>query len=272
MDVEGLDRFTIRNAVVNAGNALFGSLSDQADHFLFVLPPNTADGWIASGWMFGSNTTYNDKWANYVSIQMHEFGHNFGMGHSGLGSNEYADRSGMMGISYDQDDGPKMCFNATKSSKFGWFSDKELTFYESDWASGQGAWTGKIVGAANYDQAASDQYLLLKIHSINGDESSSSLTINFNRGTGFNSGTSTGKDRLLVVSTATPTGYNTSLLEANLGSGESQIFANYWPSGGDLVITVNDITTDTNGLMYADVEINADFNVIDLIFNSGFDQ
>jgi hypothetical protein len=267
MNVEDVSRGTVRNAVVAAANTLFGSLSTQADHFLFALPPNTGGDWIAYGSINGTYTTYNNRWATYVSAQMHELGHNFGMGHSGIGSSEYADKSGMMGVSYSSDDGPKMCFNSAKSSKFDWYSDKELTFYESDLAGAQSIWTGRLVGVTNYDQAAADQYLLLKIHTIDGDESSSSLNINFNRDAGINDGTRTGKNRIMVVSTAFPTGYNTSLLEANLGSGESQDFKGFWPSGRSLVITVNDISTDNNGLMYADLEIDAS----GLVFKDGFD-
>gem|GEM_PF-5760137 len=271
MDVQGVADGTVRNAVTAAGNNLFGSLFSQADHIMFALPPNTDGSWIAYASVNGSTSVYNDNWATYVSAQMHELGHNLGMGHSGIGSSEYADSSGMMGYSYSTDDGPLMCFNSAKSSKFGWYSDKELTFFESDWSVGQSTWSGKVIGLANYDQVAADQYLLLKVHTENGNVNSSSLNINFNRDVGINSGTRIGKDRLMVVSTNSPTGYNTTLLEADLGVGESHTFENYWLSGSDLIITVNDISNDSNGLMYADVEISVDYNIIDLIFNDGFD-
>ncbi|TDR19454.1 hypothetical protein [Marinicella litoralis] len=271
MDVQGISSGTVRNAVVTAGNELFGSLFSQADHIMFALPPNTDGSWIAYASVNGSSSVYNDNWATYVSAQMHELGHNLGMGHSGIGGNEYADTSGMMGYSYSNDDGPLMCFNSAKSSKFGWYNNKELTFFEDDWLIGQGTWSGKVIGLADYDQVAADQYVLLKIHTENGNVNSSSLNINFNRDAGINSGTRIGKDRLMVVSTNSPTGYNTTLLEADLGIGESHTFANYWLSGTDLIITVNDISTDVNGLMYADVEISVDFNILDIIFGNGFD-
>ncbi|MCX7553329.1 hypothetical protein OS175_05520 [Marinicella sp. S1101] len=271
IDVEGESRGTVRNAVVAAGNQLFGSLYAQADHIMFALPPNTEGGWIAYASINGASSTYNNRWATYVSAQMHELGHNFGMGHSGIGSNEYADRSGMMGYSYSSDDGPRMCFNAVKSSKFGWYENKELTFYESDWRIGQDTWRGQITGIADYDQATANQHNLIKVHSIDGDQSSSSIHINFNRDAGINSGTRDGQDRLMVTSTNSPTGYNTSLVAANLASGESQTFNAFWSNNKDLIITVLDITTDTNGVMYADVELRVDFNQDDVIFNNGFD-
>ncbi len=272
MDVQGVSRGTVRNAVVAAGNALFGSLNAQADHILFALPPNTSGGWIAYGSINGSYTTYNDRWATYVSAQMHELGHNFGMGHSGIGDNEYNDRSGMMGVSYSRDDGPRMCFNSAKSSKFTWYENKELTFYESSWSNAQNSWTGKIIGLADYADAASDQQVLLKIHTEDGNENSRSLNINFNRKTGINSGTNMGGNQVMVVSTNTPTGYNTSLLQSRLDVGESQTFENYWGSGSDLTIAVNDMVADTNSVLYAEIEISVDYNLADLIFINGFGQ
>ncbi len=272
MDVEGVSRGTVRNEVIAAGNSLFGSLFAQADHIMFALPPNTDGNWIAYASVNGSSSVYNNNWATYVSAQMHELGHNLGMGHSGIGSNEYADTSGMMGYSYSNDDGPVMCFNSAKSSKFAWYNNKELTFFESDWTVGQNSWTGKVIGLANYGDVAADQQILLKIHTEEGNINSSSLNINFNRDAGINSGTRIGKDRLMVVSTNTPTGYNITLLEADLGSGESQTFNNFWSSGSDLIIAVNDTDTDSNGVLYAEVEISVDFNLADLIYSDGFEQ
>lgn len=271
INVEGESRGTVRNAVVAAGNQLFGSLYAQADHIMFALPPNTEGGWIAYASINGASSTYNNRWATYVSAQMHELGHNFGMGHSGIGSNEYADRSGMMGYSYSSDDGPRMCFNAVKSSKFGWYESKELTFFESDWTVGQNTWRGQITGIADYDQSDSNQYNLIKVHSEDGDQNSSSIHINFNRDTGINSGTRDGQDRLMITSTNSPTGYNTSLVAANLNSGGSQTFSGFFSNNKDLVVTVLDITTASNGLMYADVELSVDFNLTDLIFSDGFE-
>jgi hypothetical protein len=42
------------------------------------------------------------------SAQMHEIGHNLDFGHSNEGTEEYDDTSGMMGYSYNEDEGPAM--------------------------------------------------------------------------------------------------------------------------------------------------------------------
>ena len=44
-----------------------------------------------------------------------EVGHNLGFGHSNENAVTYRDQSGMMGFSYDQDDGPVMCFKYVHS-------------------------------------------------------------------------------------------------------------------------------------------------------------
>jgi hypothetical protein len=51
---------------------------------------------------------------------MHEVGHNINLAHSGEGTAEYADQTGMMGYSYSEDEGPAMCFNNAKMWQLGW--------------------------------------------------------------------------------------------------------------------------------------------------------
>jgi len=47
-------------------------------------------------------------------VQMHEFGHNIGLHHSGYDTGSYADHSCIMGNPSYGDDGPKICWNAAK--------------------------------------------------------------------------------------------------------------------------------------------------------------
>lgn len=276
MDVDGRTRGAVSNAVIAATNELIGSLNDITDHYMIALPPNTTTssggGWIAFAGINGTYSIYNNHWAKSVSAQMHELAHNFGMGHSGNGNNEYGDNSGYMGSSSSSSNSPKKCFNSAKSSKFGWYENQELTFFESDWSPAQNFWRGQIVGISDYDQADINQDALIKIHSIEGNVSSSSLNINFNRQAGFNSGTNSGKNRLMVVSTELPTGYNQTWRKAILDAGESAVFENFWSNEKDLVITVLGIETDNNDVRYADVEISVNFNLDDLIFTDGFDN
>jgi hypothetical protein len=120
----------MNNAITAELNAQFGvsSPTELADHVMHCLPPNTMNG-IAYANLPGWRSVYSDQWCTYLSAQIHEIGHNLGFHHSGEGSAEYADQSGMMGYSYSQDDGPKMCFNGAKSWQVSTASDANGTTY-----------------------------------------------------------------------------------------------------------------------------------------------
>ncbi len=89
-----------------------------------------------------------------------------------------------MGRSYDEDDGPIMCFNAVKSSFLHWYSDKETTVSFQ--------WSGRLYGIADYDNGNADT-VILKIPGPSYD-----WFVSFNRATGVNSGTREGGDKVLV--------------------------------------------------------------------------
>ena len=240
INARGASSNTVINAVTSAANALLGSLAQNYDHVMYAIPPGTADSWIAFGYFNYFLTVYNDNWATTVSSQMHEIGHNFYLNHSSEGGNSYADQQGMMGYSYNQDDGPVMCFNAAKNSQLGWYSDKELAISQS--------WTGKVIGLADYDKASPEQNVILKIPSKNGKF----LFLTYNRKVGINSGTQEAGDKVTVVEGADR---ETSNLLAKLGSNGTYTIPNFWSSGNELVITVDEIGTDYNNVQYAMVSI-----------------
>lgn len=108
-------------------NAISDELSSQfavsspkflADFVMYCLPPDTTSS-LAYAYMNSWLSIYNNVACTYYSIQMHELGHNIGLSHSGEGSCEYADTSGIMGYSYRLDDSPKMCFNGAKNWQLG---------------------------------------------------------------------------------------------------------------------------------------------------------
>jgi hypothetical protein len=252
----GASRTTVMNAVTTAANDLLGSLSSNFDHVLYALPPGTSDSWIAYGYFNNYRTVYNNSWATKVSAQMHEVGHNFYLQHSSEGSNSYGDQQGMMGYSYNQDDSPVMCFNAAKSSQLSWYNDKELTISSS--------WSGKVIGLANYDNASSEQNVILKVENGDGD----TLFVTYNRKSGVNSGTSEAGNQVTVVRGGDR---QTSSLLAKLNNGSTYTLPDFWNADNDLVITIDDITTDFNSVQYAlvNIENNDSVPVYALTVNSG---
>jgi Gametolysin peptidase M11/Divergent InlB B-repeat domain len=252
----GASRTTVMNAATNAANTLLGSLSGQFDHVMYALPPGTADSWIAYGYFNYYPTVYNDNWATKVSAQMHEVGHNLYLQHSNEGASNYADQQGMMGYSYNQDDGPVMCFNAAKSSQLSWYNDKEITIDHS--------WTGKVIGLADYTQASPEQNVILKAQGAD----NSFLYVTYNRQSGINSGTREAGNQVTVVQGANRQSSN---LLAKLGSNGSYTLPGFWPSGNDFEITVDEISTDFNNIQYAMVSIDNgdDTPAYQLIVNNG---
>ena len=69
-----------------------------ADHVMYCLPPGTMP-YIGYAWTEGRNrwlSVYSDNWCTYLSSQMHEIGHSFGLSHSGEDGAEYGDQSCMV--------------------------------------------------------------------------------------------------------------------------------------------------------------------------------
>ena len=236
--VSGVDNSIIRDAVVATGDVTLGTMSTQFDHVMLCLPSGTSGSWIAYAYINWYLSVYNDEWCNYVSGQMHEIGHNLGLAHSGEGTAEYADQSGMMGYSYSQDDTPEMCFNGPKNWQLGWYSDRQIVVTSG--------WTGNIVGLVDY-QNTSDETIVLQIPA-SVDGGSDDWYVSFNRKSGINSGTVEGGNQVLVHKRESGNGYSQSWLMAKLNSGESY-------SDAPLTITVNSIDFSASPAAYASITV-----------------
>lgn len=234
--VSGASDGSVRDAVTAALNTQFGvsSPSQLADHVMYCLPGGTAGSWIAYAYVNHWLSVYNNQWCNYVSGQMHEIGHNLALAHSNEGATAYADQSGMMGYSYGSDDGPRMCFNAAKSFQLGWYSNNVQTVTLT---SGLGQ-SYTLVGIVNYpNDTSNENKVVLKVETGTPND----YYINFNRRTGFNSGTQEGGDQVtIVLQGGDGVNYSQSDLLAKLSAGGSYTISD--PAlGADLVITVDAI-------------------------------
>jgi hypothetical protein len=77
-----------------------GSFED-VDHVAFCVPSGaiitaTYREWYGYAYIMDQKSYYNNEQCGYLSTVVHEFGHNFGLGHSGIpGGNSYGDKSGI---------------------------------------------------------------------------------------------------------------------------------------------------------------------------------
>ena len=86
-------------------------------------------------------------------------GHNLGLAHSSKDGISYGDKTGTMGYSYDQDDGPLQCFNPAKNYVLGWYEDRVIEIDPFE-----GTWKGSIVGVTDYgDNSTENSYVIVKI-------------------------------------------------------------------------------------------------------------
>ena len=208
--------------------------------------------------------------SNYPSAQIHEVGHNLNFAHSGEGSNEYADQSGMMGFSYSQDEGPVMvsethaiscgvltfgrllsylifiilvfllfqCFNSAKSWQTGWYGlsgahgDKTMEISSAD-----GCIETSLSGIADYETTTNP--VLIKV--LNPVNSGNDYFVAFNAATGINSGTREAGDQVTVVQVENSGGtdYAKSWLRAKLNGGGSY--------------TIDDLTVEVDSITGSDV-------------------
>lgn len=156
---------------------------------------------------------------------------------------EYQDRTGMMGVSYSQDEGPRMCFNNAKNWQLGWYTDRQEVVMPI-----AAAWNGLLVGVADYGSSAVSDKVVVKVEGHSKD-----YYVGFNRKVGINSGTQE-KGNLVTIQSRTGTGFGRSALEAGLSAGQEFEIPNF--GGGSLSVKIK-VNAIVNGK--ADVTIFEEF-------------
>lgn len=192
VDYEQTDATKHDLIAIAAAKEQLGDLDDpRFDLVMFCFPPGTKN---FMAFAYGNNkySFYNDKWCGFVSAQMHEIGHNLGLGHSGqLQQLEYDDKVGLMGNAGGRDD-VHMCYNAQKSYQLGWYEDKTASVNPLD-----GDTTRNVVlnGISDYNRN-NNALVALRLEQTSMDQD---FYIGYNRATGINNGTLEDHNMITII-------------------------------------------------------------------------
>lgn len=129
-NVNSYSKYSIRTeAKKEACQDLVGSTSCSisVDHIIYIVPfglnSDSSSSGFAYGAVGGQYTVFQGS-AFEPSTILHEFGHNFHLGHAGeVGQGEYGDDSTQMGSSYWSGTGNRRCFNGWNMWEMGWLKD-----------------------------------------------------------------------------------------------------------------------------------------------------
>ena len=221
MNYDSNDGSALDQAAMRAATDQLGDLNDPMfDLVMFCFPPGSP--FVAFAYPNSKYSFYNDQWCGYVSAQMHEIGHNLGLGHSGeVGADVYGDTTGMMGSAAGVDDTSR-CYNAQKSYQLGWYDDKTDTIDPLD---GAGSYNLILNGISDYKKR-SDALIALRLEQTSLEQD---YYVGFNRATGINK--DSGEDRNMVTITrkefGAPDKYGQSSKIAGLNPGDRFVIENF---------------------------------------------
>ncbi len=245
----GDNQGTLQNQAISQAFAQIGDLdSDKYDLIMFAFPPQTR-GWMAYAFGDSKYSFCNSEFCNYVSVQMHEIGHNLGLGHSGqIGEDAYSDQQGFMGMSYALDD-QLMCFNPAKSFQLKWYSDQTKSINPLR-KKGEPFKSYKLSGVSDYGKD-SESLVALRLVQKNDVKD---YYVGFNRRSGINQDTEENENEVTIIrkEEGGPYGYGESTKVASLKSGQAHIIRNF-NNQGDVEVR------------YVRAGSNNEFAVIDVI-------
>jgi len=221
--------------------------SEKVTHKMIIMPnkkQSNGNGCVdfgrgaAWGQVNGDTTWFQSASASYPAVQVHEFGHNFGMKHSGAPDNNgnyksYADGNGYMGNkAIWNEEGSAMCFNAAKMWYFEWWSNYHKIVEPSTTVQ-----SVKLIPLADLkkDKYVSGANMLLKLQSTD----QSDLYITFNRAKGVNEGVRADANKVVITEQNGRTAV--SIWKAALVQGGIYRQSNWGDTGKTLIIKVADI-------------------------------
>ena len=216
-DDQGMDQ-----AALKAANMLLGDLNDPMFGLvMFCIPPG--GNFVAFAYPNSKYSFYNNEWCGYVSAQMHEVGHNLGLGHSGeVGQGDYGDQTGTMGGAVATDD-IQRCYNPQKNFQLGWYDDKTTTINPLDGATSHREFT--LNGISDYDRN-NNALIALRLSQISMEQD---YYIGFNRAEGINKDTWEDRNMVTIVrkENGGPGEYGLSIKVASLNPGDRHVIENF---------------------------------------------
>jgi hypothetical protein len=247
-NVTGVASGTVVNWVTAEAQNLLGTdININSFTQIMIVAPDEVSWNGAAAWAYlpGRVSAFRDNYANRMGVQMHEFGHNIGLHHSGYGTASYADHSCIMGNPSYGDDGPQICWNAAKSWESGWYALDSSTVIPST-----GGASYELVGVADW---ASNVYLSghKVVLEIQDSSETQSFYVIYNRAKGPNAGVKFAKDEVTI---STGQSRKVSWHQAGLGAPDTGLNdyplfrkSNYNGGTQDLVVKVCGMTSGIEG-------------------------
>jgi len=236
-------RYDVRNAVISAVQTKLGfNLPGPFDHVVFNLEGCYVDcGWAAYAYINSWNQVYQGNYYFMTGVQVHEYGHNLGMAHSGgLNGATYTDHTCMMGNPLYSDDVGKMCFNPAKNFYIGWYNTGGIQTYTP---SEENVWSGTLMGVGEWKDYPAQHPVVVKIET----GTNTDYFVGFNRAAGANAENDEADDLVTIIETGNNgLSYSQSFLKGYIGAGQNYVFPNWQGTGSDLTVSVSSINIASN--------------------------
>ena len=239
----GLDQ-----TAMTAAKEQLGDLNDpRFDLVMFCFPPETGN-FLAFAYPNSKYSFFNNEWCGYVSAQMHEVGHNLGLGHSGqVSEGNYGDTTGFMGNPGGKDD-LHMCYNTQKNYQLGWYADKTDSVNPID---GKQSIRNFVLNGVSDYKRNNNALIALRLEQTDKEQD---FYVGFNRATGINRETLEDRNKVTITrkEQGAPEEYSQSTKIASLSVGESYTLTNFnndrdvritfvGESNGDATLRVEDM-------------------------------
>jgi len=175
---------------------MLGDLESQFDYVIMIMPRGIS-GFLAMATIGRFDSYFTQKWITRPSFPLHEIGHNIGMDHSGE-DESYDDKVGYMGFSYDDKDGPAMCFNPANSFYLGWYQAQSDSYDAYDSGDGRRFILNGVVDY-NPEKSGSGDDKRLVVLQLTQSRKDWDYYIGYNRKEGMNSQTSENGNEVLIL-------------------------------------------------------------------------